>query len=159
MKTSEARGQHFRPVLFAPSGDAVRSSTTRTGRIRSKVSVVWMLGSGLWRKCGICGLELPAGSSALRAMLVKVLLQCFLTRSSPPAGNCGSLCKLSSLRRLFRMDCKGSRWHLNTTQHSSYSNDLENPAVARNLFNFCNTFYEKCAVVPVRKPVIRINRI
>lgn len=43
MKTSEARGQHVRPVLFPPSGDAGKSSTARTGRIRSKVSVCWML--------------------------------------------------------------------------------------------------------------------
>lgn len=79
------------------------------------------VGLGLtWRKCGICGVYLPAGSVAWRAMLSKVLLHCFLMTPSPPAGNCGSLCKLSSLRRLFRMDCKGSLWHLNTTQHCSY---------------------------------------
>lgn len=134
-KTSEATGQHFRLVLLSPSGEAEESATAGTGRRRVKGQCVRL---DVGTACGICGLYLPAEFSALRGVSLKVVLHCFMIGSSPPAGNWGSLFKLSFPRRLFRMDCKGSRWHLNTAQHSNDLNraeiDLKTTHKIKNIF-------------------------
>lgn len=117
---------------------------------------------GWCRTCGTCGLQLPAEFSALRGMSLKVVRHCFLIRSSPLAGSRGSLFRLSFPRRIFRMDCKGSRWHLNSIQviEMMLKSTWKLPTKHKiSLFNY-NNFYEKRAETRTKKKAFAsANRI